>query len=174
MGALDRLGDAQAPTGFRRELLRHLPSLRRFAYSLSGSHADADDLVQAAVERALRAQDQWREGSRLDSWLFRIAQNPLRDQQRAARAHEVDLAEAGGVSGEDGREVVARRAVLRAVQRGFAELSPEQQTVLRLVVVLGASYDEAARTLSLPKGTIMSRLARARMALAAKVAGDRS
>lgn len=160
----DRLGD---------ELVRHLPALRRFAYSLTGSRADAEDLVQASIERALRAQEQWREGTRLDSWLFRIAQNLWRDQKRAPHARTVDLQAAADVEGEDGRDVVAQRSELRAVQRAFRDLPADQQAVLVHVVLRGASYEAAAAVLGVPKGTIMSRLARARAALASKVAGGR-
>ena len=161
---------ATGPSGLLgNELVRHLPALRRFALSLCGSPADAEDLVQASIERALRAQEQWRAGTRLDSWLFRIAQNLWRDQKRAARRRMVDLEEAAGLSGEDGREIVGLRARLRAVQRAFAALPPEQQSVLAIVVLQGASYEDAAHALGVPKGTIMSRLARARAALAAKV-----
>jgi RNA polymerase sigma-70 factor (ECF subfamily) len=164
----------QTATRHGDELLQHLPALRRFAYSLTGSQADAEDLVQAAIERALRAERQWRAGTRLDSWLFRIAQNLWRDHKRAARGRMVELDEVVELEGEDGRQVVAQRATLRALQRGLAELPLQQRAVLVLVVLQGASYEEAAAVLGVPKGTIMSRLARARVALLSKVAGERT
>jgi RNA polymerase sigma-70 factor (ECF subfamily) len=164
------LGEAGAANGIRQEIVRCLPALRRFASSLCGSRADAEDLVQASIERALRAQEQWREGTRLDSWLFRIAQNLWRDQRRATRDRTVELDEAVDLEGEDGRETVAQRSELRAFETAFAQLPPDHQSVLALVVLHGASYLEAARALGVPKGTIMSRLARARAALAMKMA----
>jgi RNA polymerase sigma-70 factor (ECF subfamily) len=163
---------SSASGGIRKEIVRHLPALRRFASSLCGSRADAEDLVQASIERALCAQEQWREGTRLDSWLFRIAQNLWRDQGRAVRIRTVALDQAAEVEGEDGREVAARRADLRVVQGAFAELPIDQQCVV-VLVLQGASYEQAALALGVPKGTIMSRLARARAALASKVT-DRS
>jgi RNA polymerase sigma-70 factor (ECF subfamily) len=164
------MGEAGAANGLREEIVRHLPALRRFASSLCGSRADAEDLVQASIERALRAQEQWREGTRLDSWLFRIAQNLWRDQRRAARDRTVELDEAVGLEGEDGRKTVAQRSELRAFQGAFAQLPPDHQSVLALVVLHGASYEETAQALGVPKGTVMSRLARARAALATKMA----
>lgn len=166
-------GATGAQNGLRQELLGHLPALRRFAFSLAGSRADAEDLVQASIERALRAQEHWREGSRLDSWLFKIAQNLWRDQKRAARRRTVELDEALELQGEDGREVVAQRAKLRAVERAFAELPEEQRAVLVAVVLQGCSYEQAAERLGVPKGTVMSRLARARQALSSRTAGAR-
>src|SRR5882724_2441915 len=61
-----------------------VPRLRRFALSVTGNRADADDLVQDTLERALRHLDQWEPGTRLDSWMFRIAQNLFIDTRRAA------------------------------------------------------------------------------------------
>lgn len=153
----------------RREIVQHLPSLRRFAYSLVGSRADAEDLAQAAVERALRAEDRWREGTRLDSWLFRIAQNLFRDERRSRR-NFAEFSEALELEGTDGREVVSTRAELRDVLRAFQELPADQQAVLSLVVLASATYDEAAAALNVPRGTVMSRLARARANLVAKLA----
>ena len=68
---------------FERELTELLPRLRRFAHALSRNGADADDLTQATVERALRSRDQWEPGTRLDSWLYRIMRNLWIDTVRA-------------------------------------------------------------------------------------------
>jgi RNA polymerase sigma-70 factor (ECF subfamily) len=67
----------------RAELVGLLPRLRRFAYGLAGSLEDGDDLVQGACERALRRLDQFQEGTRFDSWMYRIVQNLWIDQRRA-------------------------------------------------------------------------------------------
>src|SRR3546814_16177255 len=73
---------AQDPA-FRQQLVDLLPSLRRFARSLAGSASEGDDLVQAACELALSNAHQWRPGSRLDSWMFRIIQNLFNVGKRA-------------------------------------------------------------------------------------------
>ncbi len=59
----------------RRELEALLPRLRRFAYGLTDSMDEGDDLLQATYERGIQNLDKWRPGTRLDSWMFRIAQN---------------------------------------------------------------------------------------------------
>ena len=68
---------------FEANLLALLPRLRRFAMSLSRHPADADDLCQASLERALKARDQWQPGTRLDSWMYRIMRNIWIDEGRA-------------------------------------------------------------------------------------------
>jgi RNA polymerase sigma-70 factor (ECF subfamily) len=68
---------------FENELTQLLPRLRRFAFSLSRNGADADDLAQATIERALRSREQWQPGTRLDSWLYRIMRNLWIDMVRA-------------------------------------------------------------------------------------------
>src|SRR3546814_1768931 len=60
---------------FEEQLVELLPRLRRFARGLAGSAGDADDLCQAAIERALKSRDQWPNGTRLDSWMYRITRS---------------------------------------------------------------------------------------------------
>jgi len=150
-----------------------LPRLRRFALALSRHEDEADDLVQATLERALARLDSWKEDSRLDSWMFKIMQNLWIDQTRASRsrgphAPEGDLAT---VAGADGRTVMDVRMKLRATLEAAMALPQEQRTVLVLVVIEGLSYGEAAEVLDVPVGTVMSRLSRARLALCGRVAG---
>ena len=72
-------------TAFERELLAFLPRLRRFARALAVDAADADDLCQVALERALKAEAQWQRGTRLDSWMYRIMRNCWIDEVRARK-----------------------------------------------------------------------------------------
>jgi RNA polymerase sigma-70 factor (ECF subfamily) len=151
---------------FSDQLIAVLPRLRRFARGLSGSVADADDLVQAACERALARQHQFQEGTRFDSWMFRIVQTIWIDQVRArdVRKEDGDVAEDRLGSDEPARRVEARLA-LNEVRRALDHLPPDQRAALLLVTVEGLSYKEAAEALQVPVGTIMSRLSRARIAL---------
>ena len=151
---------------FGDQLIAVLPRLRRFARGLSGSVADADDLVQAACERALARQHQFQEGTRFDSWMFRIVQTIWIDQVRSrdVRKEGGDIAEERLGSDEPVRRVEARLA-LGEVRRALERLPPDQRTTLLLVTVDGLSYREAAEVVQVPVGTIMSRLARARIAL---------
>lgn len=158
----------------RREMLAFLPRLRRFAYGLTGSIDDGDDLLQATCERAIRHIDQWQPGTRLDSWMFRIARNLHLNNLRAKGVRHqhlasVDPAEHGTV---DGVRAVEAQMTYQAV-RGFVDRLPEEQrTILLLVTVEGLSYREVSQMLELPIGTVTSRLARARLALKSFVGGE--
>ena len=85
-------------------MLALLPRLRRFAYGLTGSVHDGDDLVQTTCERAIRNLDSWQAGTRLDSWMFRIARNQYLNQIRAAKARGPHL-EVEGTDEVTGEEV---------------------------------------------------------------------
>jgi RNA polymerase sigma-70 factor, ECF subfamily len=155
-----------------RQLVELLPRARRFAWVLTRSHDDAEDVVQAAVERALRNSHAWERGTRLDSWLFTIMQNLWRDELRAHRRRAEPLEAAADVAGEDGREVSMRHIETIEAGEALAALPEEQRAVVALVVLEGMSYAEAARILAIPAGTVMSRLARARGRLAASLGDD--
>ena len=154
---------------FNDQLVAVLPRLRRFARGLTGSAVEADDLVQAACERALARTHQFQAGTRFDSWMFRIVQTVWIDQIRARDIRRTESEDAARQVGSDEsvRRVEARMA-LREVQAAIVTLPPEQRAALLLVTVEGLSYKEAAEVAAVPVGTIMSRLARARLALEAK------
>jgi RNA polymerase sigma-70 factor (ECF subfamily) len=151
---------------FSDQLIAVLPRLRRFAAGLTRSASEADDLVQAACERALAREHQFQEGTRFDSWMFRIVQTIWIDQLRARdiRKEDGDVAEERLGSDEPVRRVEARLA-LSEVRRAVALLPPDQRATLMLVTVEGLSYKQAAEVTGVPVGTIMSRLARARIAI---------
>jgi len=152
---------------FERDLLALVPRLRRFARSLARDAADADDLVQASLERALKARDQWTPGTRLDAWMMRIVRNNWIDEARArARRGRTFVEEEAGASiSSDAHNDIERRAELRDVDRAMAALPDEQREVIALVLVEGFAYREAADMLDIPIGTLTSRLTRGRQAL---------
>jgi len=151
---------------FSDQLIAVLPRLRRFAAGLTRSASEADDVVQAACERALAREHQFQEGTRFDSWMFRIVQTIWIDQLRArdTRKEDGDIAEDRLGTDEPVRRVEARLA-LAEVRRAVSLLPPDQRVTLMLVTVEGLSYKQAADVTGVPVGTIMSRLARARVAL---------
>jgi RNA polymerase sigma factor (sigma-70 family) len=158
--------------GLEREIVELLPRLRRFARVLARAPADADDLVQLTMERALTRRAQWREGSRLDSWMFRIMKNAWIDETRA-RARQGGLfapAEDGERVGDDGAAAMEARLAAAEVERAMARLPNDQRLAVALVLVEGLSYQEAAAVLEIPAGTLTSRLVRGRMALMAELA----
>jgi RNA polymerase sigma-70 factor, ECF subfamily len=150
----------------RQAIAALLPRLRRFAMTLTGALDVADDLVQAAVERALNRLHQWQPGTRLDSWLFRIMQTVWLNEMRARRirSHE-QLDSAREVIGDPGEKTVETKMMLRKVEQEFRRLTLDQQQAMVLVCVEGYTHREAADILDIPIGTVISRLARGRMAL---------
>lgn len=159
---------------FERELTQLLPRLRRFAHALSRNSADADDLTQATVERALRSQGQWQPGTRLDSWAYRIMRNlwidTVRSRGRRER-HEAPPEEAASV-GEDPREAIESSLELERAMAAMQRLPDEQREVVALILVEGFGYREAAELLDLPIGTVSSRLVRGRTALLQMLGGE--
>ena len=151
----------------RTQIVAFLPRLRRFALSLTRDRDQGDDLVQETCVRALANIEQWQEGTRLDSWMYRIAQNIWYDRIRAkkSRGEAFDIDDMHDLVGSDGRVVMETRLTMHEVSKGIARLQPEQQVLVALVFVDGLSYKDAAEITGAPLGTVMSRLARARCAL---------
>jgi RNA polymerase sigma-70 factor (ECF subfamily) len=150
----------------RTSLAALAPKLRRFALALTGSIADADDLVQSACERAMRRSDQLREATRLDGWMYGIMRHLWLDEARARRVRRHDdLDQASTTIGTDGEAVAFGRISLAEVRRALSLMSADYRCVLMLVCVDGLSYRDAAVVLDIPIGTVMSRLSRARREL---------
>ena len=156
---------------FEDQLAALLPRLRRFAHALSRDAADADDLAQATIERALRSKAQWEPGTRLDSWSYRIMRNLWIDTARAqtrTTAREAPDAEGYG-GGEDPGPGIAPAVDLHRVMAAMERLPDEQREVVALILVEGFGYREVSEMLGLPIGTVSSRLVRGRTALLAMV-----
>ena len=154
----------------RRQLVALLPRLRRFARALARNAADADDLVQLALERALARAGQARADSDLGGWMYGILRNAWIDElrSRGRRARLFAPAEAARHEGDDSQP---RQAELLSVQEALARLPQEQRIAVALVLIEGLSYKEAAHIMQVPIGTLTSRLARGREALQ-KMLGD--
>lgn len=153
---------------FDQRLVAFLPNLRRFAISLCGSRVIADDLVQTACERALRSSGSFDPGTRFDAWMFRILRNlwidHIRREKTAGPAEDISARLDLGVP--SGEAAAHARMALADVAEAIGQLIEEQREVLLLVCVEELSYRDAAEVLSIPIGTVMSRLARARRNLA--------
>lgn len=156
---------------FEDQLLAVLPRLRRFARALSHNAADADDLTQAAIEKALKARQQWQPGTRMDSWMYRIMRNAWIDTARArARAAETFVPEEAGANvADDGARGIEAHVELGEVEAAMRMLPDEQREAVALVLVEGLAYKEAAEVLEIPMGTLTSRLVRGRQALIARL-----
>lgn len=147
-----------------RELERLIPPLRRYARGLVGSATAADDLVQDCLTHALSSERQFR-GANLSGWVFAILTNLARSAHRGtSRLPPIDPLDDAPDAGSD---PAARIGILSAL----ASLGAEQREVLLLTAIEGFTYDETAEILAIPQGTVMSRLARARDQLAARLEG---
>lgn len=152
---------------FENDLIALLPRLRRFARSLASQAADADDLCQAAIERALKSRDQWQPGTRLDSWMYRITRNLWIDTVRSsARRGPHDVIDDAVLQvADDSHQRMEGQMALNDVDRAMDRLPSQQREAIALVLVEGLAYKEAAAVLDIPMGTLTSRLVRGREAL---------
>ena len=159
---------------FESELTQLLPRLRRFAFALSRNGADADDLAQATIERALRSSDQWQPGTRLDSWLYRIMRNLWIDTVRSRGRREKHEAPEDATKdvGEDPREAMHASMELQRAIAAMERLPDEQREVVALILIEGFGYREVSEMLDLPIGTVSSRLVRGRTALLEMLGGN--
>lgn len=152
-------------------ITQQVPRLRRYARALTGERSAADDLVQDTLERALSRFHLWRRGSDLRAWLFTIMHNIYVNQTRSKmrRQHEAlenePAADAARAPEPDWLE-------LRDLEAALARLPEEQRAVVLLVGLEQFTYEETARVLGVPIGTVMSRLSRARERLRTILGGD--
>jgi RNA polymerase sigma-70 factor, ECF subfamily len=146
------------------DALPHLPRLRRHARLLCGDATRADDLVQDTLERAARQAAHWvpvgDPVSSLRAWLLALMHNLYLNQLRALRPHLQEVYDAE--LHDAGHEPAGLWQTRLDLERALAQLTPAAREVLLLVGVEELSYEEAARVLAVPVGTVMSRLARAR------------
>ena len=149
------------------QIVELLPKLRRFAYSLTGNISDGDDLLQNAIERALKRQETFDTEKRLESWMYAITKNIWIDElrSRSRRGISVDIDEQYDLTNMDGRVITEQKLMTDKVLKAMARLPERQHQVAYRVLVEGDSYKEAAAYLDLPIGTIMSSLSRARRSL---------
>ena len=146
-----------------------LPRLRRFARTLTRHPQDADDLVQLAVERALKRSKQWRPDSSLTNWMLAIVRNAWIDETRSRRRRDAVLVPENEAA-EVGDTGTDRDIEWWSIQSALDGLPEEQRLAVALVLIEGLSYREAAQVMEVPIGTLTSRLARGRMALQSMLA----
>ncbi len=153
----------------RRQMVGLLPRLRRFARSLAKDPSRADDLVQAACERALERLAQVQEGTRLDSWLYRIIYTQWVDRLRKMKtraAHLKVVSSQCSLPEDPAEQSCSRLAAAVDLRTAFSSLPEDHRAAMMLVCIEGYTYAEAAQVLEVPAGTVASRVARAREVLA--------
>lgn len=169
------MADGSPDDGSARALLiAAIPRVRKFALALTGAPDRADDLTQTTLERALTNIDRFVPGTRMESWLLRIAYHAAVDdaRRRKRRGHHGEISDHPELSGQDGRRDVNARLDLSAAHTAMMSLPEDQRAVLALIALEGMSYQQAAETLEIPIGTVMSRVARARRAIVRAVDGE--
>ncbi len=143
-----------------------LPNIRRYAYSLTANFADAEDLLQSLVERLLKTSIPTDAHSL--AWMLTVCRNlwinELRKRKVSAAYLEQLLDDSEPTIPLE--EEVQKQIVLEDIQHTLLALSVQQREVLSLVIMSGLSYAETANVMNVPVGTVMSRLSRARQALA--------
>jgi RNA polymerase sigma-70 factor (ECF subfamily) len=159
------------------QALPHLPRMRRYAHLLTGDATRADDLVQDTLERACRKWSLWRAPSAPDgaapalrAWLLTLMHN-LYLNQRRDRRHDDGHVEMTSEH-EPLHEPFSHTAERMDLERALAQIAPFHREVLLLVCVEEFSYEETARILDIPIGTVMSRLSRAREQLRRLMDGE--
>jgi RNA polymerase sigma-70 factor (ECF subfamily) len=156
------------------DVKREIPALRRYARALTRDEAAADDLVQEALVRAIERVETFQPGRSLKTWLLAIVHNQFVTGIRRQRAEERrDAAFALTQLEHLTRLDQETMLYLQQVSDLYAGLSEHHREVLHLIVVEGLSYQEAADTLQVAVGTVMSRLSRARGALRAAAENTR-
>jgi RNA polymerase sigma-70 factor (ECF subfamily) len=153
-----------APQAFKAELIELLPSLRAFARSLAHNPAQADDLVQDTLVKALANVERFEPGTNLRAWLFTILRNHYYSQLRKAK-REVEDADGKFAARLASRPEQDGSVDLEDFKVAFAQLAPDHREVLTLVGASGCSYEEAAQICGCAVGTIKSRVNRARKKL---------
>jgi RNA polymerase sigma-70 factor (ECF subfamily) len=157
------------PDEFAASVLAQLPRLRRYAIALVRDATLADDLVQDCAERALRNRQSLDDPARMPGWLRSILRNLYRDALRRERRRGT------AVEWDDQENLVALsvapvdRSAARDLVRAMETLSVDHREILLLVALEERSYRDVAAELNIPIGTVMSRLARARAQLRAKL-----
>ena len=157
---------------FHRLVEHEIPRLRRYARALTRETNRADDLVQDTVLRAIAKAHLWQHGTDIRAWLFTIMHNQHVNSVRRALREEttVSVEQLSSTLVATSDPTASRQ--LRELERALGHLSEGQRQVVMLVGLEGMTYDEAAKILRVPIGTVRSRLGRAREALRGLIGMD--
>lgn len=172
---------------FEALVVDHLDAVQAFARKLTGHEQDAEDLAHDALVRACRFSHRFERGTNLKAWLFRIVRNTFisrwRERQRRpaletamldfeglAESRGATLEEAGQAPYLDPLTAHEDTEIAEEIREAMQHLSPKHRDVVTCCLVEGLTYQEAARILKVPAGTVMSRLHRGRKQLQARLA----
>lgn len=149
-------------------IAQEVPALRRYANILLRGGEKMDDLVQDTLERAMKKSHTWRRDGNIRSWLYRIQYTVFLNHYARSAPAEVAAQPVIDITGEhEGQQAQESRLNGQRVLDAVHQLPAAHRDVLLLVAAQGCSYDETARIMDIPVGTVRSRLARARSELRA-------
>ena len=148
-----------------QDIEQHIPHLRRYARAITHNPVAADDLVQECLLRALAKSHLFRPGTNLRAWLFTILHNQFVSQRRRVGRTGVEIDPDDAAQALSTRPNQETNLVLDSVEKALRTLPDGQWILLELVALDGLSYEEAARRLDLPVGTVKSRISRGRSML---------
>ncbi len=149
-----------------------LGALKRYAWSLTRDEHEAEDLVHDTLVRAYEGRASFKADGDLKTWLFSVLHNTFISKVRSRRAYDARLGHVAELADTQVEPEQEARLRLAQIRTAFMALPADQREVLHLVAIEGMAYQEAAATLSIPLGTLMSRLGRARAALRALESAD--
>lgn len=151
------------------ELLPHNTRLEKFAYKLTRNEADAQDLLQSTLLRAIEKKNLFKDGSNLYSWLSKIMYNLFVSAYRRKTKFETQYDPEPYLDKQSIEAAQDVQMEFRDVDNAMNELSADHREILVLVCVQGMQYAEVSKRLHIPVGTVRSRLSRARENLQAKL-----
>jgi len=153
---------------FKKSVEATVPALRRYARALTRDADVADDLVQDTLVRALRSEHLFH-GGEVRCWLYTILTNLNRNRLRSLARRPTLLP----LEDNDTTDLTGPEAGGRDIERALGTLVEDQRSALLLVVLEGLTYREVAEVQGVPIGTVMSRLARARVQIKNYLDGER-
>lgn len=149
----------------QKELVNNISKLKPYAVHLTGNQVDAEDLVQATTLRALEKSHLFQEGTNLLSWESKIMFNLFVTQYRRKAKFESKCDPENLIEGQSIKATQEDNYELSCIKEAVKYLSPDHRKIFIMVCVYGIKYEEVARRLSIPLGTVRSRVTRARQNL---------
>ena len=152
---------------FQQELVKLLPRMQRFSLSLCSANRDeSNELVQAACQRALERYTDYRPGTRMDRWVFSIMASLHKNSLRFRLVRQGNgIVDSDELTGQESHSCALTQIQFQELLEAVSELPQDQHSLVLLVCVEGYTYKEAADLMDVPKGTVMSRLSRAKSRL---------
>lgn len=152
-----------------QELLDHSENLKKFAYKLTRNQADAEDLLQSTLLRAIEKKHLFQEGSNLFSWTSKIMYNMFVSAYRRKTKFETQYDPENYIQHESVEASQEIQMEYKNVQSAINSLSSDHKDIITMACIKGMRYAEVSKKLKIPVGTVRSRLSRARENLQAVI-----